>query len=307
MNPTQPDVQELSKEQSLAETAGIWDFDYTSISGITELLKENGLYMTKKFGQNFLISDSALDKIRDFAQCREGLNVWEVGPGLGALTSKMLKSGARVTAFEIDRGFCKILKEKAFANCSTFTLVEGDALKNWHRVYEEEGTPDVICANLPYNVGSVFIADLIENRCLPPLMVYTLQTEVVKRICAKKGDEDYSGFSVLTSIDYENKEVLKLSNRCFWPVPNVGSSVVRMVKRETSQVDEEISKAFIKTTRLLFSQRRKTVKNNLKNAAETKQIEEALKAADIKENERAENLDVSQIAALTKALYCQRP
>lgn len=309
MNPTQQAAPELSKEQSLAEVAGIWDFDYTSISGITGLLKENGLYMTKKFGQNFLISDSALDKIRDFAQCREGLKVWEVGPGLGALTSKMLKSGAQVTAFEIDRGFCRILKEKAFASCPTFTLIEGDALKTWHRVYEDQGAPDVICANLPYNVGSVFIADLIENRCLPPLMVYTLQTEVVKRICAKKGDEDYSGFSVLTSIDYENKEVLKLSNRCFWPVPNVGSSVVRMVKRDRSQIDEEISSSFIKTTRLLFSQRRKTVKNNLKSSGElsSSRIEEALKEAEISESERAENLEISEIAALTKALYCQKP
>lgn len=309
MNPTQPAVQDLSKEQSLAEVAGIWDFDYTSINDITELLKENGLYMTKKFGQNFLISDSALDKIRDFALCKAGMKVWEVGPGLGALTSKLLKSGARVTAFEIDRGFCRILKEKAFGSCPSFTLVEGDALKNWHEVYEKEGAPDVICANLPYNVGSVFIADLIENRCLPPLMVYTLQTEVVKRICAKKGDEDYSGFSVLTSIDYENKEVLKLSNRCFWPVPNVGSSVVRMVRREKSLVEEEIAEAFIKTSRLLFSQRRKTVKNNLRSSGvlTSDEVVNALEKASIDENERAENLEISQIAALTKVLYSRLP
>lgn len=293
----------------MAESAGIWDFDYTSINNITELLKGNGLYMTKKFGQNFLISDSALDKIRDFAQCKAKTRVWEVGPGLGALTSKMLKSGASVTAFEIDRGFCKILKEKAFPSCPTFTLVEGDALKTWHAVYEKEGLPDVICANLPYNVGSVFIADLIESRCLPPLMVYTLQTEVVKRICASKGDEDYSGFSVLTSIDYENKEVLKLSNRCFWPVPNVGSSVVRMVRREQSLIEEDLSCSFIKTTRLLFSQRRKTVKNNLKSSGElnSDKIEWALKEAGINENERAESLSISQIATLTRALYSPKP
>ncbi|MCR4677083.1 MAG: 16S rRNA (adenine(1518)-N(6)/adenine(1519)-N(6))-dimethyltransferase RsmA [Sphaerochaetaceae bacterium] len=283
--------------------AEIWDFDYTSINDITGLLKENGLYMTKKFGQNFLISDSALNKIRDFAKCAEGVRVWEVGPGLGALTAKMLQSGARVTAFEIDRGFCRILREKAFVNNSRFTLVEGDALKNWKTVWQTEGTPDVICSNLPYNVGSVFIADLIENRCLPPLMVYTLQTEVVKRICADTGDPDYSGFSVLTSIDYENKEVLKLSNRCFWPVPNVGSSVVLMKKRPQSQVPDEIAVPFIRTVRALFSQRRKTVRNNLKTAFAPEVIEKALNEADISENERAENLSVSQIAALTKALY----
>lgn len=280
----------------------IWDFDYASISSISSLLEENGLSMTKKFGQNFLISMQALDKIVSLAEIKEGTKVWEIGPGLGALTTKMLKAGADVTAFEIDRGFCKILKEKAYPDCDVFTLIEGDALKTWKEEFKKSGCPDVICANLPYNVGSILIASFIENRCLPAKMVYTLQSEVVQRICAGIGNDEYSGFSVLTGTDYINKEALKLKAGCFWPAPNVDSSVVVMTKREASLVPEEYATKFFSITRALFAQRRKTVKNNLKAIATSEQIDNALEKAGIGQTERGERLTTDQILLLAKNL-----
>lgn len=280
-----------------------WDFDYSSISSITSLLNENGLSMTKKFGQNFLISASALDRIINAAQIDSSMKVWEVGPGIGALTTRLVNTGAKITAFEIDRGFCKILKEKAFTDDGNFALIEGDALKNWKNVYKKEGTPDIICANLPYNVGSVFIANLIENRCLPKRMVFTLQSEVVQRITSSVGDDQYSGFSLLTSIDYINKEVAKLKSHCFWPAPNVDSSVVLMDKRETGLVKEDIAAKFIALVRVLFAQRRKTVKNNLKTLGLTSdQIDLALEQARISQTQRAETLSITSISALAQAL-----
>ncbi|MCF0261540.1 MAG: ribosomal RNA small subunit methyltransferase A [Sphaerochaetaceae bacterium] len=281
----------------------IWNFDYSSISSITRLLEENGLSMTKKFGQNFLVSMSALDKITALSGAKEGLRVWEVGPGIGALTTKLLKTGAKVTAFEIDHGFCKILREQAYIDVENFTLIEGDALKNWKDVYQKEGTPDIICANLPYNVGSVFIASLIENRCLAPIMVFTLQSEVVQRICAKQDDEEFSGFSILTSIDYENTEALKLKAGCFYPAPNVDSSVVVMKKRNSALVPEEESTKFIQLVRVLFAQRRKTVKNNLKALGRSSsELDEALQKSNISQTERAEKLSIAQILALVRNL-----
>ena len=280
-----------------------WDLDYCSTSALNSLLKENGLGMTKKFGQNFLINKAALEKIVGLSGAAHGLSVWEVGPGLGALTSRLLASGAKVTAFEIDRGFCKILREQAFPDEENFTLVEGDALKTWKQVWQEQGTPDIICANLPYNVGSVLIASFIENRCLPPVMVYTLQTEVVRRICACPGDEDYSGFSVLCCADYENALSLMLKPGNFWPAPNVDSAVVSMKKREKSLLEPSIEKQFFPIVRAVFSQRRKTVRNNLKALGKTSdQIENALEKAGISPDERAENLSVEKLAALTSAL-----
>lgn len=283
----------------------VWDFDYSSISSIAKLLEENGLSMTKKFGQNFLISLPVLDKIVDLCDIQEGSRVWEVGPGIGALTTKMLKKGAKVTAFEIDHGFCRILREQAYPNNANFRLVEGDALKNWKTIFEEEGLPDRICANLPYNVGSVFIASLIEQRCIPKRMVYTLQTEVIQRMCANRGSSEYSGFSILTKLDYENKEAFKIKAGCFFPPPNVDSSVVLMNKREKPLVPEEYIKALIVLVRTIFSQRRKTVKNNLKGLGlSSEQLDQVLLSAQIPLTERAEKLEMQQLIGLLDALKC---
>lgn len=283
-----------------------WDFDYSAVNSISNLLEENGLNMTRKFGQNFLVSRASLEKIVSLSGACAGMKVWEVGPGIGALTSLLLKSGARVTVFEIDRGFCRILREKAFADeleNGQLKLIEGDALKTWLPEFEENGAPDVICANLPYNVGSVLIGSFIEHRCLPPLMVYTLQSEVVHRICAKPGDEDYSGFSVVTSLDYENREAFVLKAGNFWPAPNVDSSVVEMRRKEQSVIEQADAQNFFNTVHALFAQRRKTVKNNLKALKLSSQtIDGALERAGIPATERAENLSVSQIARLSKEL-----
>ncbi len=281
----------------------IWDFDYSSVSSITALLGESGLVMTKKFGQNFLISMNSLDRIVALCGASSGKRVWEVGPGIGALTTKLRQTGADVTAFEIDHGFCRILREKAYPDVPNFTLVEGDALKNWKTVWKEQGTPDIICANLPYNVGSIFIASLIESRCLPVSMVFTLQSEVVDRICAVQGDEAFSGFSILTGIDYENREAMKLKAGCFFPPPNVDSSVVVMKKRVTPLVPDSEAPAFLSLVRVLFAQRRKTVKNNLKALGKaSSDIDLALEKAGIAQTERAEKLTVDQILALERAL-----
>lgn len=281
----------------------MWNLDYNSISEISGKLEENGLSMTKKFGQNFLISGQSVDRIVSLSGAKPGLRVWEIGPGLGALTSKLLKTGANVTCFEIDHGFCRILKEEAFGDEPNFTLIEGDALKTWKDEWEKTGTPDLICANLPYNVGSVLIASFIENRCLPDMMVYTLQSEVVQRICSNIGDDQYSGFSILTSLDYENREALKLKSRCFWPVPNVDSSVVVMSKRAKSLVKEELATEVIKLVRVLFAQRRKTIKNNLKALGLSSEvIDSALEKAELNPLERAEKLTVSQIETLAQVL-----
>lgn len=281
----------------------IWDFDYSSISSITRLLEENGLGMTKKFGQNFLVSMSALDRITALSGACEGMRVWEVGPGIGALTTKLLQTGAEVTAFEIDHGFCRILREQAYVDVPNFKLVEGDALKNWKTEWETQGTPDIICANLPYNVGSIFIASVIENRCLPQTMVFTLQSEVVDRICAKQTDDAFSGFSILAGIDYENTDAMRLRSGCFFPSPNVDSSVVVMRKRENPLVPDAEARDFLELVRILFAQRRKTVKNNLKATGKSSaDIDRALTECGISQTERAEKLSVGQILALKRSL-----
>ena len=283
----------------------MWNLNYDSPTEIDRVLKENGLAMSKKFGQNFLINRTKSERLISLMDLEEGMRVWEIGPGLGAITHMLLEKGVDLTAFEIDKGFIKILNEMAFNDEENFTLVEGDALKT---LFKKKllPLPDRIVGNLPYNVGSVMIAKLIENSYTPPIMVFTLQKEVVDRMVGKKGSENYSSFSVLTQIDYENTLALKLPRSSFWPQPNVDSAVCVMKKRERSLVEEKYRETFFTTLRAIFSSRRKTIRNNLQSSLYgnkgKEKIEMIIAKASLKGDERAESLDIEQIVNLAMVI-----
>ena len=282
----------------------MWNLNYDSPKEIERVLNERGLAMSKKFGQNFLISPEGRKRLIDLMELESGMKVWEIGPGLGAITHMLIQKKVNLTSFEIDHGFASLLTEVAFNDEENFNLIEGDALKT---LFKKRllPLPDRIVGNLPYNVGSVMIGKLIENSYLPPLMVFTLQREVVDRMTSKPGEDDYSSFSVLTQIDYENKLSLKLPKGCFWPQPNVESAVVVMKKRETPLVDEELRPIFIPLIRDLFQQRRKTVRNNL-NSSEygnmgKEKVEEIISCAGLSGSERAEVLSWEDLVRLAES------
>lgn len=281
----------------------MWNLNYDSISQLDGKLKENGLAMSKKFGQNFLISSSAREKIVSLMDLQDGMRVWEIGPGLGAITHLVIKENVNLKCFEIDHGFASILRNEAFSDEDNFSLVEGDALKT---LFQEDEMPDRIIGNLPYNVGSIIIAKLIESSIIPERMVFTLQKEVVDRMCAKPGDDSYSSFSILTQIDYENKLELVLRKGCFWPQPQVESAVVVMRKRDKSLVDDSLRPVFLPLVRDLFSQRRKTIKNNLMassygNCGKAK-IEQIISQSGLSGSERAEALSFEQLLTISKVI-----
>ena len=283
----------------------MWNLNYDSPSEIDRVLKENGLAMTKKFGQNFLVNRVMRERLVSLMEIEEGMKVWEIGPGLGAITHMLLSCGVDLTAFEIDHGFIRILNEQAFNDEENFTLVEGDALKT---LFKKKllPLPERIIGNLPYNVGSVMIAKLIEESYLPPMMIFTLQKEVVDRMVGKPGSESYSSFSVLTQTDYENTLSLKIPRSSFWPQPNVDSAVVVMKKREKSLVPDEYRVTYLTLLRALFSQRRKTVRNNLQSSqygnSGKEFVEDVLARCGLSGSERAENLDWETIVRLSETI-----
>ena len=279
----------------------MWNLNYDSPKEIERVLNEKGLAMSKKFGQNFLISPEGRKRLVDLMELEKGMKVWEIGPGLGAITHMLLKKEVCLTSFEIDHGFASLLRDVAFNDEENFNLVEGDALKT---LFKKKllPLPERIVGNLPYNVGSVMIGKLIENSYLPPLMVFTLQREVVDRMTSKPGEDDYSSFSVLTQMDYENKLSLKLPKGCFWPQPNVESAVVVMKKRETPLVPLNLRPVFIPLLRDLFHQRRKTIRNNLNSSLYgnlgKEKVEELLSRSALTGNERAEALSWDSLVRL---------
>jgi 16S rRNA (adenine1518-N6/adenine1519-N6)-dimethyltransferase len=275
--------------------------DYDSPSALKAFLEEREMGMQKKFGQNFLINSSARRKLADALDVTKGTRVWEVGPGLGALTSGILEKGADLTAFEIDRGFAKAL-ESIFADEikeNRFRLVVGDVLKTWKSYFEKNGTPDRFFGNLPYNVAAVIVGDFISAGLRFEKSVVTVQKEVGLRMTAKPGSEDYSSFSVLCQWAYDITPLMDLSGGSFWPRPNVDSRAVLMTKKENFPNCKD-PKHFMQMQRALFVSRRKTVKNNLSTfLSDSLKADAILQKARIDPSIRAERLDIETLLHLS--------
>ena len=275
--------------------------DYDSPAALKTFLDERGMAMQKKFGQNFLVNAAARKRLIDALDVEDGMTVWEVGPGLGSMTSEILDRGASVTAFEIDRGFAAVLKE-AFGD-SKLRLVEGDVLKTWKKESAENGVASRFFGNLPYNVASAIVADMISAGVRFDEAVITVQKEVAQRITAEPDTEDYSSFSVLCQWAYDVSNVMDLAGGSFWPRPNVDSRAVKMVKKAEFPRCKDPA-TFMKVLRAGFLQRRKTLKNNLSSicgsAAESGQI---LESACIDPARRAETLTLDEFLVLSDWFY----
>lgn len=272
-----------------------------------ELMERENLALSKKFGQNFLISRAIRVKLQELLGSLEGKRVWEIGPGLGSLTAILLENGADVVAFELDYGFCRLLREEAFVNHPRFHLVEGDFLKRWIELYAQEGTPDVICGNLPYNVGSIAIARLVRSQVLPPRMLFTLQLEVAQRLAASEGSKLWSTLSIRVQNQYQVEQAFSIAPGAFFPAPQVDSAVVELTKRSESLVPTELYNTFDRLLDVLFAQRRKTVRNNLLNSTFKQDYSKAallasLEASGIGESQRPEELSIELIIELSRAL-----
>ena len=275
--------------------------DYNSPAELKKILDANGFSMQKKFGQNFLINEAARTKLIEALDVKEGTSVWEVGPGLGAMTNGLLEKGADVTAFEIDRGFISLLSDffEDYKQKDNFRIVEGDVLKTWYG-QTQKGTviPQRFFGNLPYNIAATIIADTIEKGIRFERCVFTVQKEVAVRMAAKPGSENYSSLSVLCNWAYDVKNLMDLSGASFWPKPNVDSRAVVFTKKQDFPCCNNPS-LFIKMQRALFSSRRKTVRNNLQGFLKNNDmVMNCLSKAGIDPVLRAEVLSIEQMLKL---------
>jgi 16S rRNA (adenine1518-N6/adenine1519-N6)-dimethyltransferase len=280
--------------------------NYDSAQALRLFLEERRLGMRKKFGQNFLINPRIREKLLDALDIRAGDGVWEVGPGLGAMTAALLDRGAAVKAFEIDPGFIGILRE-LFQDNRRFTLIEGDALKTWRNTEQAA----YLLGNLPYNIAAALLADFIEKGFLFKRMVVTVQREVARRMIAGPDSKDYSSFSVLCASVYTVTPLMVIKGASFYPAPQVDSQGVRFDIRADRE-GKKYPELFGPLVRRLFASRRKTVKNNLQDfvSSYTREPEgdfraaamDALDFCGIKPDCRAETLGIGDFAALAAFL-----
>lgn len=278
--------------------------DYNSPAALKTFMESQGFSMQKKFGQNFLVNEDARKRLVDALEVGEGVKVWEVGPGLGSMTSEILERGSDLTVFEIDKGFAGLISQffEDYSKKGTFKLVEGDVLKTWKKQLDENNLPDRFFGNLPYNIAATIIADTIENNVRFDKCVFTVQKEVAVRMCAQPGSEDYSSFSVLCNWAYDVKPLLDLTGGNFWPKPNVDSRAVVMNKKEGFPGCNN-PKLFVRMQRSLFSSRRKTVRNNLSGFLKNNDLTlQALSEAGIDPMKRAEVLTIPQMLKLSDVI-----
>jgi len=276
------------------------NINYNSASALRSFLDEEGLGMRKKFGQNFLINPAVRKSLVDALDADEADEVWEIGPGLGAMTALLLEKGMKVKVFEIDTGFIRVLKN-IFADEKKFILVEGDAMKTW---YGQSPAPFLL-GNLPYNVASALLADLIEKGRIFTRIVVTVQKEVALRMAASAGSPDYSSFSVLCASAYKVKPLMTIRPSSFYPQPNVDSMGVLLMSQNAPRCPD----VFYPLVRALFASRRKTVKNNLLTFLSSRYKENAqgvcasvLSENGLNGNERAENLEPELFLSLAKTI-----
>jgi 16S rRNA (adenine1518-N6/adenine1519-N6)-dimethyltransferase len=270
--------------------------------------------MTKRFGQNFLVNRDSRERVLEELKAGPGMHVWEIGPGIGAMTALALEAGLAVTAFEIDHGFSRLLK-RLFGDNPSFKLVEGDFMDTWKGEYEASGSPDRIFGNLPYNAANAIIASLIEGSLVPPRMIFTVQKEAGLRMIAVPGSKDYSSFSVLCSSACKVKLAFDLGKNSFWPVPRVTSAVVRMIPRPDPIATKDRA-GFSAFVRAGFASRRKTLRNTIRAASAAlgpslgrgdgasveSALAEVLDAQGIRADVRAEALRPEELAAVYEAL-----
>jgi len=265
-------------------------------------LERLGFTPQKRFGQNFMINQGARENICKLARLQSNETVWEIGPGLGALTQEIVGKVKFLRVFEIDRGYVELLSNR-YASRDDFALTEGDAMKKWPLFRDE--APACVIGNLPYNVASGIIADFLTAGFLPR-MVFTIQREVGQRMMAKPGSSAYSSFSILCQVRCKVSMPMVLRPGSFWPAPDVTSAVVVLEARDDAPaIGDPV--LFDELLRSLFAARRKTIENNLKASrlAAVYGIDVLKQTAidcGIIMGDRAEQLDAAIIAAFSSKL-----
>lgn len=278
--------------------------NYSSVQSIKEVLEKYKLSINKQYGQNFLLSKYHREKIASVALDTSNSYLWEIGAGLGSLTTLLLKKASRLVIFEIDKGYISLLSSlfSKEIKAKKLVIIKGDVLKTYKTTLTTYGLPSVILGNLPYNIAAVFIASLIENKVTPPTLLFTMQKEVALRALNTGGDKDYSSFSVLCNSLYSIKKLFDLPPALFYPPPHITSSTLLFSKKEPL-IPENEWKVFIKLNRALFLHRRKTIKNNLTTFLGDANIaSDILIKTNIKENARIEEVSIPNIVTLTHAI-----
>jgi 16S rRNA (adenine1518-N6/adenine1519-N6)-dimethyltransferase len=267
------------------------------------------MHAKKSLGQNFLVDGRVIDRILSAFGPLPDETVIEIGPGRGALTSRLVERAGRLFAIEFDRELIPLLLEK-FGGQDNFKLVRADALTVDVCEMIAPSSRARVIANLPYYISTAILQRLIEQRACLTEMVLMLQREVVERIIAPPSSGERGFLSVLVQAYYDAEVLFDVAPGAFRPAPKVWSTVVRLRVRPSLALTVADEGLLWKLVSAGFAQRRKTMFNNLRHAPDDLRAriemsggaDRLLQAAAIDAQRRAETLTLAEWAGLANAL-----
>ncbi len=246
----------------------------------------------KRFGQNFLIDNHIINMIIHSVHPKPDENIVEIGPGLGAITTELLKSAGKLTVVELDRDLIPKIQSRSIG-LGELSIHQADALKFDFAALATQKKLRIV-GNLPYNISTPLLFHLLKNTARIKDMYFMLQKEVVERICAKPNDASYGRLSIMVQYHCEVENLFNVGNDAFKPKPKVESAFVRITPHISLPHLANDFEKFADIVRTAFNQRRKTIQNILKPILSIEQIQQA----GIDPKARPESLSIAQFARL---------
>lgn len=253
-----------------------------------DFIKNYNFKFKKNFGQNFILDDNVLNKIVDSADIDNSTLVIEIGCGAGALTRKISSKTNKVLGYEIDTSLKPILDTISNVNIIYDDFLKRDVLLD---IKDYQYDKLFVVANLPYYITTPIISKIIDDKIDVDRMIIMVQKEVGDRFLAKPRTKEYNSLSIFINYYFDVYKLFLVSRNVFIPKPNVDSIVLKLDKKEiiNKPKDETV---FFKLIRDSFVQKRKTLRNNLKNYDFDKVLE-VLKKYGYSDNVRAEEIPAS--------------
>ena len=280
----------------------------TNLTVLKQKLQQYGIYLSKQRGQSLLLDGAVLDDIVSACELTNQDVVIEIGAGTGMLTAELAKRAKQVYALEIDKRMFQLASD-TLRRYDNLTLIQDDALEyNFAEVvkaYPDE--PIKIAGNLPYSITTPILIKVVENQFPFALAVFMIQKEVAERLVATPGTKDYGILTIAIAYRCQTEMIQVVPAKSFFPVPKVDSAIIKLVphQKPPAQVDDE--KFFFRIVKVAFSQRRKTLLNNLSTISHQlglnkQEIEKVLLNLTIEPQRRGETLSIAEFAKLSNLL-----
>lgn len=265
---------------------------------LNQFLDSIGAKPNKKLSQNFLIDGNIIRNIIKEADIHPGDQVLEIGPGPGSMTELLLEKGAYVVAVETDRALAAALG-RLDPSGENLKVVVADALKipldDLYAAFPDKNKPIKLLSNLPYHITTPLLTRFVDQNSHISMILVMVQEEMGRRMSAKAGSKEYGSITVFLDFFSNVSYIFKVGRNCFYPAPKVDSCIIRI---ELKPIPENINvDGFFQMTRRAFQQRRKSLRNSLKELYTQESIVSGLEKLHLPPLTRPEELSCQQLIA----------